>query len=102
MAYMVGTSMGGQDCGGGLDMIDMQSPAEPVFLSCFADQTPRYPAEQQLSLTDTLANLRLTMSLDGLAVDRPRDLHLVRWAWTPINGSGNTPQGLQLMLSTSC
>jgi len=39
MAYAVGSSMGGQTCGGGLHMIDVRAPAEPVFLGCFADNT---------------------------------------------------------------
>ncbi len=39
MAYAVGSSMGGQTCGGGLHMIDVRTPAEPVFLGCFADDT---------------------------------------------------------------
>ena len=39
MAYAVGSSMGGQTCGGGLHMIDVRTPAEPVFLGCFADNT---------------------------------------------------------------
>ncbi|MXX57021.1 MAG: choice-of-anchor B family protein [Gemmatimonadetes bacterium] len=37
MAYAVGSSMGGQTCGGGLHMIDVRTPAEPVFLGCFSD-----------------------------------------------------------------
>ena len=39
MAYAVGSSMGGQTCGGGLHMIDVRTPAEPVFLGCFSDAT---------------------------------------------------------------
>ena len=39
VAYAVGSSMGGQTCGGGLHMIDVRTPAEPVFLGCFADNT---------------------------------------------------------------
>ena len=38
-AYAVGSSMGGQTCGGGLHMIDVRTPAEPSFLGCFADTT---------------------------------------------------------------
>ena len=37
MAYAVGSSMGGETCGGGLHMIDVANPAEPVFAGCFAD-----------------------------------------------------------------
>ena len=39
MAYAVGSSMGGQTCGGGLHMIDVRTPVEPVFLGCFSDAT---------------------------------------------------------------
>ena len=39
MAYAVGSSMGGTTCGGGLHMIDVRTPAEPVFLGCFSDAT---------------------------------------------------------------
>ena len=39
MAYAVGSSMGGQTCGGGLHMIDVRTPAEPVFQGCFSDGT---------------------------------------------------------------
>ncbi len=39
MAYAVGSSMGGQTCGGGLHMVDVRTPAEPVFLGCFSDAT---------------------------------------------------------------
>ncbi len=38
-AYAVGSSMGGETCGGGLHMIDVRNPAEPAFLGCFADGT---------------------------------------------------------------
>ena len=38
-AFAVGSSMGGETCGGGLHMIDIRTPAEPVFLGCFADAT---------------------------------------------------------------
>ena len=38
MAYAVGSSMGGETCGGGLHMIDVRNPAEPVFAGCFADR----------------------------------------------------------------
>ena len=38
MAYAVGSSMGGETCGGGLHMIDVRTPAEPVFAGCFADR----------------------------------------------------------------
>lgn len=36
-AYAVGTSGGGQTCGGGLHMINIQDPANPTFAGCFAD-----------------------------------------------------------------
>ena len=38
MAYAVGSSMGGETCGGGLHMIDVRTPAAPVFAGCFADR----------------------------------------------------------------
>jgi choice-of-anchor B domain-containing protein len=41
-AYSVGGSSGGTTCGGGLHMINIQSPANPTFAGCFADpQTGR-------------------------------------------------------------
>ena len=36
-AYSVGSSSGGETCGGGLHMINIQDPAHPVFAGCFAD-----------------------------------------------------------------
>ena len=36
-AYSVGSRMGGETCGGGLHMIDIRNPLEPVFAGCFAD-----------------------------------------------------------------
>ena len=36
-AYSVGGSSGGTTCGGGLHMISIQNPANPVFAGCFAD-----------------------------------------------------------------
>ncbi|MGI9627205.1 MAG: choice-of-anchor B family protein, partial [Longimicrobiales bacterium] len=36
-AYSVGTSGGGDTCGGGLHMIDIRDPASPTFAGCFAD-----------------------------------------------------------------
>ena len=38
-AFSVGSSGGGETCGGGLHMIDIQEPANPTFVSCFADPT---------------------------------------------------------------
>lgn len=38
-AYAVGSSGGGQTCGGGLHMINIQDPANPEFAGCFADPT---------------------------------------------------------------
>ena len=41
-AYSVGSSMGGETCGGGLHMIDIRDPKNPTFAGCFADpQTGR-------------------------------------------------------------
>ncbi len=36
-AYAVGSSGGGETCGGGLHMIDVRSPKEPTFAGCFTD-----------------------------------------------------------------
>ena len=36
-AYIVGGSMGGETCGGGLHMVDIREPASPKFAGCFAD-----------------------------------------------------------------
>ena len=36
-AYVVGSSGGGETCGGGLHMIDLSEPVRPVFAGCFAD-----------------------------------------------------------------
>lgn len=36
-AYSVGSSGGGDSCGGGLHMIDIRDPLNPVFAGCFAD-----------------------------------------------------------------
>jgi choice-of-anchor B domain-containing protein len=41
-AYSVGSSSGGETCGGGLHMIDIRDPKSPKFAGCFADpQTGR-------------------------------------------------------------
>ena len=36
-AYAVGTSSGGETCGGGLHMIDVREPKQPKFAGCFSD-----------------------------------------------------------------
>ncbi|MEM1269970.1 MAG: choice-of-anchor B family protein, partial [Bacteroidota bacterium] len=36
-AYAVGSSGGGETCGGGLHMIDINEPTNPTFAGCFAD-----------------------------------------------------------------
>ena len=36
-AYAVGSSAGGETCGGGLHMIDIRDPKNPTFAGCFAD-----------------------------------------------------------------
>ena len=36
-AYVVGASMGGETCGGGLHMIDVRDPTNPTFAGCFSD-----------------------------------------------------------------
>ena len=35
-AYAVGSSAGGETCGGGLHMIDIREPASPTFVGCFS------------------------------------------------------------------
>ena len=41
-AYSVGGSSGGETCGGGLHMINIQVPTNPVFVGCFADPETGY------------------------------------------------------------
>lgn len=36
-AYVVGSSGGGETCGGGLHMINIQNPANPTFAGCYSD-----------------------------------------------------------------
>lgn len=36
-AYVVGSSSGGETCGGGLHMVNIQEPKMPTFSGCFAD-----------------------------------------------------------------
>ncbi len=36
-AYSVGSSSGGETCGGGLHMIDIRNPKNPTFAGCFSD-----------------------------------------------------------------
>ena len=36
-AYAVGSSAGGETCGGGLHMIDIREPSSPTFAGCFSD-----------------------------------------------------------------
>ncbi|MEM7416272.1 MAG: choice-of-anchor B family protein [Gemmatimonadota bacterium] len=38
-AYSVGSSGGGETCGGGLHMINIQDPKNPTFAGCFQDMT---------------------------------------------------------------
>ena len=37
IAYALGSGSGGETCGGGLHMIDINTPTEPVFVGCFQD-----------------------------------------------------------------
>lgn len=43
-AYAVGSNSGGNTCGGGLHMINIQDPVNPVFAGCFADPNTGYEA----------------------------------------------------------
>jgi choice-of-anchor B domain-containing protein len=36
-AYIVGASGGGETCGGGLHMVNIQQPDQPTFVGCFSD-----------------------------------------------------------------
>jgi len=36
-AFSVGSGSGGETCGGGLHMIDIREPTQPIFAGCFAD-----------------------------------------------------------------
>ncbi len=38
-AYTVGSSGGGETCGGALHMIDVRNPTQPTFAGCFSDPT---------------------------------------------------------------
>ncbi len=38
-AYTVGSSGGGETCGGGLHMVDIRDPQHPTFAGCFVDPT---------------------------------------------------------------
>ncbi len=38
-AYAVGSSGGGETCGGGLHMINLANPGQPTFAGCFADRS---------------------------------------------------------------
>ncbi|MEZ4703042.1 MAG: choice-of-anchor B family protein [Rhodothermales bacterium] len=38
-AYAVGSSSGGETCGGGLHIIDIRDPQSPTFAGCFSDPT---------------------------------------------------------------
>ena len=39
IAYALGSGSGGETCGGGLHMIDINTPTEPTFVGCFRDGT---------------------------------------------------------------
>ena len=39
IAYAVGSNSGGDTCGGGLHMIDINEPMDPIFVGCFQDLT---------------------------------------------------------------
>jgi len=41
-AFAVGTSSGGETCGGALHMIDIRDPKKPAFAGCFADPSTGY------------------------------------------------------------
>ncbi len=39
IAYVLGASSGGETCGGGLHMLDVNEPTEPTFVGCFQDSS---------------------------------------------------------------
>ncbi len=39
IAYVLGSNSGGETCGGGLHMIDINDPIDPTFVGCFQDPT---------------------------------------------------------------
>jgi len=39
IAYLVGANSGGETCGGGLHMVDVNEPQNPTFVGCFQDLT---------------------------------------------------------------
>ena len=46
-AYIVGGNAGGQTCGGGLHMVNIQTPTEPEFEGCFLDNVNSYSHDVQ-------------------------------------------------------
>ena len=48
-AYSVGSSGGGETCGGGLHMIDINEPTEPSFAGCFGPRGHRAPRDRVLA-----------------------------------------------------
>ena len=44
-AYLVGTRGGGETCGGGLHMVDIREPLNPVFAGCFVDERGTHDVE---------------------------------------------------------
>ena len=46
-AYIVGGNGSGTTCGGGLHMVDVQTPTDPVFAGCFTDATYGYTHDAQ-------------------------------------------------------
>ena len=46
-AYVVGANAGGQTCGGGLHMVNIQAPTAPVFAGCYLDNINSYTHDVQ-------------------------------------------------------
>jgi len=44
-AYLVGARGGGETCGGGLHMVDIRDPRNPVFAGCFVDRRGTHDAQ---------------------------------------------------------
>ena len=44
-AYLVGSRAGGETCGGGLHMVDIREPLNPLFAGCFVDERGTHDVE---------------------------------------------------------
>ena len=51
-AYIVGANGGGTTCGGGLHMVDIQTPTDPAFVGCFTESANGYTHDAQCAVYD--------------------------------------------------